>query len=153
MSVDRHPDWYGTVRANWRRTTGYLLASRAPCLTIRDEEIEAIRGNRILVGVSPEGLSKWTPSGSWLLAVLLCPQDDVAAIVAWTRRHKADARRVHFFLAEGTDPEVLRPWKDAGYATDRVDVVASWKELHKLLGLALNDRVYEDWSKPADGVG
>lgn len=147
MSIERHPDWHETVRANWRKTTAFLLASREPCVKIRDEELEAIQGNRVLVGFGPESLATWTPSGSWLLAVIACPGDDVQAVVDWVKRHRADAERVMFFLHPKADPEILRAWHDAGYPTDRVDVVSSWRVLHKLLGLALNDRVYEDWAR------
>lgn len=150
MSVDRHPDWFATVRDNWRKTAGFLLASREPCLGIRDDELDAIRGNRVLVGFGPDDLDSWTPPASWLLAAILCPGDDVRPLVLWTKRHRADTARIAFFLHADTDVEVLRPWKDAGFATDRVDVVASWRELHKLLGLALNDRVYADWARAVD---
>lgn len=69
------------------------------------------------------------------------------ALLAWVKRHRADPARVMFFLHPMVDVEVLRPWRDAGHGTDRVDVVDSWRRLHRLLGLALDDRVYEDWAR------
>lgn len=148
MSIERHPDWYETVRANWPRTTGFLLASQDPCIKIRGEELDAVRGRRVLVGVGPESLATWVPPESWLLAVILCPGDDVEALLVWAKRHRVDSGRVMFFLHPKADAEILRPWRDAGYSTARVDTVASWPLLHKLFGLALNDRVYEDATAP-----
>ena len=144
MTIERHADWFGVVRTHWRRTTGFLLASREPCLSIRKTEIQAVRG-RSLVGREVQELEGWTPPRSWLLAVILCPGDDVNPIVAWARRHKVDPDRVWFYLHTTTPIEVLRPWADAGHDTAQATTVSDWKELHKLYGLALNDRVYADW--------
>lgn len=149
MSVDRHPDWFGVVRMFWNRTTGFLLASREPCLQIRDRELMAVRG-RALASRDVADLARWQPPDSWLLAVIVCPGDSIDPIVEWTKRHRADPTRVRFFLHPAASPSVLKSWQAAGYPTDRVDIVADWKELHKLFGLALNDRAYADWKHLAE---
>lgn len=144
MTLDRHANWYEVVRRHWRRTKGFLLASREPCVTIRDQELRAVLG-RSLATRNPEDLAKWTPPESWILGVILCPGDRIDEVVAWLHRHKADPGRIWFYLHPATPPETLRPWVEAGFETDQAATVSSWRELHKLYGLALNDRVYADW--------
>lgn len=147
MSLDRHPDWRETVRANWKKTAAFLLASAQPCIKIRDDELAAIKANRILVGLSPRDLQAWSPPASWLLAVVLCPGDTTTEVTAWARKSRADASRVHFYLHPDADRQVLAAWHEAGFPTERVDTdVDSWKRLHQLLGLALADRIVADWS-------
>lgn len=146
MTVERGPDWARVVRDNWHRTTAYLLASTRPCIEIRDDELDAVRDRRVLVGVGPKDLEDWSPSGSWMLAVILCPGDSTEHLAAWAKEHRIDETRVHFYLHPDTPWDVLKPWDDAGFPTDRVDDdVDSWKRLHRLFGLALNDRVAKDW--------
>lgn len=129
--------------AGWTETRGFLLASTEPCLSIRDEELAAVRDNRVLVGV--DDLADWEPPESWLLGVVLCPGDGVAPLVAWMSRRRRDADRVRFYLHPETPVEVLRPWAEAGLPVRRVQAdIASWQQLHKRFGLALNDRVYAD---------
>ncbi len=144
MTPDRHADWYTVVRKHWRQTTGFLLASREPCLTIRGQELASVKG-RSLSSRDQEDLAGWTPPTSWVLGVILCPGDRIEAVVAWIRKQRADPSRVWFYLHPSTDAETLRPWLDAGFDTDQAATVSDWRELHKLYGLALNDRVYSDW--------
>ena len=144
MSVDRHADWFQTVRTHWHRTTGFVLASREPCLSIRADEPDAVRG-RALVAVDDADLAAWDPGASWVLAALLCPGDTILPLLDWLRAGHRDPTRVWFYLHRSTDWEVLRPWEDAGLSLRQAASVASWQELRKLFGLALNDRVYKDW--------
>lgn len=146
MRVNRPPDWHETVRAHWEETTGFLLARSEPCITIRDEELEAIKGNRVLVGVSIKELEGWDFPASWILGVLLCPDDSTERLVEWVDEASIDTTRVHFYLHTDASWDVLQAWHDAGYPTDRVDDdIDSWQRLHRLFGLALNDRVVKDW--------
>lgn len=149
MSIDRHPDWYTVVRGHWKQTTGFLLASAEPCLSIRDQELESV-GGRALASRSPKDLERWNPPRSWILAVIVCPGDSLQPVVDWVHRHRADPDRVWFFLHPRTDPAPLRSWLEAGHDTVHVDSVSNWQELHKLFGLALNDRVYADWKHLGD---
>lgn len=147
MSDGRGPGWYETVRRNWKKTTAFLLAGRHPCLTIRDDELDAIRDNRVLVGLSFEDLEAWSPEGSWMLAVLLCPGDSTEPLVDWAEEHSIDPSRVHFYLHPETSWEVLRAWHEAGYPTDQVDDdIDTWERLHRLFGLALSERIVKDWA-------
>jgi hypothetical protein len=150
MSLDRHPDWRATVRANWKKTTAFLMASTQPCIHIRDDELAAIRENRVLVGLGSRDLEAWSPPASWMLAVMLCPGDDTKAVTAWARENRVDFSRVHFYLHPKTDPVALQAWHEAGFPTERADSdVDSWKRLHQLLGLALSDRIASDWGESA----
>ena len=145
MIAGRSADWYATVRDNWQRTTAFLLAGSHPCLRIRDEEMEAIKANRVLVGLDHRDLQAWEPPSSWMLAVLVCPDDDLAPLVAWAEEHAIDAGRVHFYLHPDTPWTVLQPWAAAGLPTDRVDDdISGWERLHRLFGLALSERIVLD---------
>ncbi len=145
MSVDRPTGWTDVVRQYWPQTQGYLLASTEPCLSIREEELAAVRDNRVLVGIGFDELAAWTPPESWLLGVVVCPKDELGPLVSWLKGRKQDAHRIHLYLHPETPWSVLISWQEAGLPVDRVDVdVDSWPRLHKLFGLALNDRVYAD---------
>lgn len=139
----RARDYASVVRANWAKTRGYLLAGREPCIRMRDEEVGNVR--RVLLAVHPDDLSSIKLSRSWILGVILCPGDSSAAVAEWVKTRRALPSRVWFFLHPDTDLAALRDWKAAGYATDQVDVVASWQEIHPLFGAALSDQVYADF--------
>jgi hypothetical protein len=118
-------------------------------LGIRDEEFRAVTG-RALVGRGISDLERWQPPMSWILGVIVCPGDSVGPVAAWARRHETDPQRVWFYLHRDVRPEVLAPWEDAGFGPAQVDFVSDWRSLHKLFGLALNDRVYADWKHAED---
>lgn len=140
------PDFYEVAWKNWKKTTAFLLAGSEPCISIRDDELDAIEGNRVLVGLGFEDLAAWQPSGSWMLAVLLCPGDSTERLAAWAAEHEVDPGRVHFYLHPDTPWRVLETWHEAGYPTDQVDDdVDAWERLHSLFGLALSNRIYKDW--------
>lgn len=145
MSVDRDRGWYEVVREHWRETTAFLLAESDPCIEIRDAELEAIEGNRVLRGGSFADLEAWEPPASWMLAVLLCPGDSTQRLASWAAKHAIEAERVHFYLHPDTSWEALRGWHEAGLPTDRVDDdIDSWERLHRLFGLALSERIVRD---------
>src|SRR5688572_7337759 len=115
MNLRAFPDWHGIVAANWHKTSGFLLALRDPCIRLRDDELAAIRKNRVLVGMDAAALARWTPPPSWMLAVLLCPGDDAGPVVDWVRKQRADPDRVKFYVHKGTDPfQALAAWGAAG---------------------------------------
>lgn len=140
--TSRPAGYQDVVKRHWRETKGYVIASRQPCIRIRDDEVKRIK--RVLVATGFDGLPLDLPK-SWIVAVILCPGDDLGAVLTWARRHKVQGSRVWFFLHTGVDPETLRPWKDAGFKTDQAEVVKSWEDLHRSFGLALNDQVYADF--------
>lgn len=152
--MTRPRDFSEVVRENWERTTAFLLAGSEPCVEIRDDELEAIQGNRVLVGRSFEDLEAWDPSGSWILAVILCPDDSTQRLADWALERGIDAHRVHFYLHPRTSWDALEPWNEAGFPTERVDDdVDSWQRLHRLFGLALSERIYQDWAETETGRG
>ncbi len=146
MTADRHPTWYRVVRLHWRKTTGFLLATRDPCLETRNKEIHAVTG-RNLVALDLDQLEEWEPPESWILGVLLCPGDSTDQVAQWVQRRRADPSRVWFFVHPDAKQEAFAPWQRAGLPLEHVDYVADWKPLHPFLGLALNDQVYADWHK------
>ena len=146
MSLKDFPNWHDVVARNWRKTKAYLLALGEPCVTIRDEELQAIKDNRVLVGLNASALTRWRPAGSWMLAVVLCPGDDIAPLLAWRDRHGLDPARIRFYTHVDTKIwDVLRPWHEAGLPSPVVDTdIRDWRALHERFGLDLSVRILED---------
>lgn len=146
MHLKDIPDWRDTVARNWKNTTAYLLALGHPCIRIRDDELEAIKDNRVLVGLDASALQDWDPPSSWFMAVLLCPGDDLQPVIDWATAHDVDAARVHFYVHRERDRHrFMATWHEAGLPTDNVDAgIRDWKELHRLFGLHLSDRILSD---------
>jgi hypothetical protein len=147
MELKDYPDWHGIVAANWQKTTGYLLALDGLCLEVRDDELAAIRKNRVLVGLAAKDLAAWRPPDSWLLAVILCPGDSVEPIVEWVEKHGAEVERIHFYVHDDADAfAALHAWAEAGLPDPIVDDgIDSWKAFHKKFGNDLAIRILEDW--------
>ena len=146
MPLKDIPNWHDIVQANWRRTTAYLLALGEPCITMRDDELRAIKANRVLVGMSATDLQTWTPPGSWFMAVILCPGDDLAPLIDWATQHDVDESRIHFYIKQERDLDAfMAQWNEAGFATDGADAgITTWRELHHLFGLHLSNRILMD---------
>jgi hypothetical protein len=146
MNLKDVPGWRDTVARHWRDTTAYLLALSEPCIGIRDDELEAIKKNRVLVGLEPAALRTWRPSGSWFMAVLLCPGDDLQPVIDWVQAHDVDAGRIHFYIHKAKDVHnFMAAWHEAGLPTEDVDAgIPDWKHLHHLFGLHLSDRILAD---------
>lgn len=140
------PNWHDIVATNWRKTTAYLLALGEPCLTIRDHELQAIKANRVLVGVSAGDLESWTPPASWFMAVILCPGDNLQPVIAWATKHGVDESRIHFYVDRERDlGAFMAQWHEAGFATDGADSgITTWKDLHHAFGLHLSNRILMD---------
>lgn len=147
MNLKDLPDWHDVVAANWKKTTGFILAREPQCLKVRDEELAAVRENRVLIGLSWSELDGWTPPASWILAVLVCPGDSVNELAAWAHRQKADPARIHFYVHEGADEyTALGSWAQVGLPDPAVDTgMTSWTEFHKKFGLDLAIRILQDW--------
>lgn len=135
------PDFASVVAKNWRKTTGYIVTDREPCVTIGRDEVRHVE--RRLVPVGLDEVTGLRPGPSWFMAVIVCPADDLEGLARWARGR--DANRVHFYLHAGAHPRQLAPWRDAGLPLDHVDEgLRSWTSLHKLLGWDLNVQVYDD---------
>lgn len=134
-------DFAAVVRAHWPETTGYVVAGSPPCIQIGEDEVANVR--RRLEFVHLADVSTLVPDGSWFMAVIVCPGDDLAALAAWAQDREVG--RVYFYLHADADGSALAPWQAAGLPTDRVDDgFRSWGPLHKVMGLDLNRQVYED---------
>lgn len=145
---DRPDDYATVVRRHHHRTVAWLLADQPPCTDLRTDEIERIE--RDLRPLRSDGLSGWTPGRSWLLAVLLCPDDDLGPLVdRLTALAPDDLDRVRFYAHPDTDiVAALRPWYAAGFGDPPLEIVSDWKSLHPPFGRDLNDRVYRDAARP-----
>lgn len=134
-------DFVAVVRRAWPKTAGFLVAGEPPCIPIVRDEIRHVR--RRLSFVSLEDVESVTVSGSWFMAVIVCPGDDLTGLARWATGH--DVHRVHFYLHADTPKRRLAPWRDAGHPLTHVDDrITSWKNLHKVLGWDLNVQVYTD---------
>lgn len=138
------PDYSRVVRGGKDHAVGYLLATSGACLTLRDEELRHI--DRNLVDVAPGQLPTLRPTGSWLLAVLLCPGDRTDEVAAWAKGLPGRAaERVVFYLAPGVDEaDALRGWAKAGFLQAATSTVKDWPQFHKRFGRDFNDQVYRD---------
>jgi hypothetical protein len=147
MELKDFPEWHDVVSRNWHRTTGYLLSFREPCISIQASELEAIRANRVLVGLDAASLGSWHPQESWMLGVLLCHGDTAEPVVRWIRAHRAAPERVRFYAHARADPfAALAPWHEAGLPDPTVDTgITSWQVLHKRFGTDLSVRILKDW--------
>lgn len=138
------PGYAEVVRAHHAQTTAYLLATSSPCRALRDEEIRRVQ--RRLERIEPADLAGFAPRGSWLLAVLLCPGDDVQALAVWAARlPAADLDRIRMYRRRGVDAAAaLAAWVEAGLPPPLMSEVRDFASLHKVLGRHLNDRVWLD---------
>jgi hypothetical protein len=146
----RPSDYFRVVREHARKTRGFLLAERHPCLDIRDREVAAIhRDLRPAVAAALEDVDL---PASWLLAIILCPGDDTVAVAAWAKGLPArDVDRIRFYAHPKVDlGEALAAWVEAGLPPPRVDETADWKEFHRRFGLHLNDLAYQDAARPSE---
>ncbi len=149
----RQPDFLATVRDNWRKTTGFIVAGRQPCIKIRDDEVANVR--RSLVALSMDAVSTLEPPASWAMAVILCPGDDTRVLATWAAARRVNRARIWFYMYPSAGFDVFTAWREAGFRGDQVNQAGSWQELHSRFGQVLNSQVYADWrgglppSKPA----
>lgn len=138
----RPADFARVVRRHWRSTTAYIVSGHDPmCLQMAKDEVAWIhrRMEHVLLDALPG-----RPGGSWFMAVVVCPGDDLAALAQWMTVHGAD--RVRFYLHEKATPRQLAPVRDAGHDLRHVrpERYTTYAQMHKRLGLDLSDQVYED---------
>ena len=82
----------------------------------------------------------------WLVAALLCPDDDTSELTKWVRAGWKDPRRIMFYLHPKTDPRsALKAWAEADLPVHSIWVVRDWKELHWHFGVTWNVRVFDDF--------
>lgn len=137
-------DYAPVVRAHSQDTLGLVVADTGDCLGIRDAEIAHVR--RELRALTSSDLAKLVLPKSWLVAVLLCPGDDLQTLAAWALGlEEKDWRLIRFYHHPGVDlVEALTPWYAAGLDDVRADEVRDFASFHRLFGNDLNDQIYSD---------
>lgn len=141
----RPDDWTATVRGNWKKVTAYLVSSDHPsCLKMAKDEMQHI--NRVMQHVPLAAIAKLQPTRHWFMAVIVCPGDNLDGLAAWAKGHDTD--RVHFYLHRDAESQILAPWREAGYALDRVAIerYTTYGRMHAQLGRDLSDQVYSDFA-------
>jgi hypothetical protein len=135
------------VGKNWRRTVGYVVASSGLCRTVQEKYVSSI--DRNVVGHSLHDLD-FEPAQSWIMAVIVCPGDDLSGVTKWAMNNGAmNLDRMVFFFAKGVDVvKALQPWHSEGLADPYTSEFEDYKDFTKQFGRALNDRVFTDF---ADG--
>ena len=149
MTWHTHPDASRLIRANWHRAECFLIAQRAPCIRIRDDEVKHV--DRLLHGGFPADLDAWhRPELCWV-AVIVCAGDNLRPLAVYVRDRRLDPDRFHFYLHPDASRETLRPWAEAGLPLDHVDdagkggrPLTDWAALHGLLGVHFNLRILHD---------
>lgn len=140
----RPEDYASLVRAHAAKTIGLVVADSGACLDIRDAEVARIR--RALKPLTSDDLAGLRLPRSWLLGVILCPDDSVKRLAAWVAdRSGADRERVRLFHHPDCDlVSMLSPWYDEGLDDPRADEVRDFASFHRLFGNDLNDQIYAD---------
>lgn len=148
MIGGRPPDYRDIIHPRRLQTPVYLLAATPPCIELRDEAARP-RG-RDHRTTHLESLDSLRPAPRSIVAVLLCPGDSTADLVAWMATHTIDAERVAFFVHPATDAaDALAPWYAAGHPDPVAYEAETWMDVAKPLGQFVNDWIYVD----ATGTG
>ena len=142
----RPEDWTRVVAAYAHSTLAFIVSSQQPsCLKMASDEVKHI--DRWMQRTRLDDLPTRLPD-SWFIAVIVCPDDDLASLASWLTRHGAD--RIRFYLHRDARAEQLAPIRDAGHDLRHVrpDRYTTYGSMHKRLGLDLSDQIYEDF-RPA----
>lgn len=139
----RLEDWTHVVRRHAHDTKALIVSSRKPpCLTMAKDEVRHIQRwmEHVLLDALPHKLP-----GSWFMAVIVCPGDDLTGLAQWMTRHGGE--RVRFYLHRDADFQQLAPVRDAGHELRHVrpETYTTYGAMHQRLGLDLSDQVYEDY--------
>lgn len=139
----RPEGWTEVVRKHAHSTLAIIVSARHPsCLQMAAAEVEFI--NRWMTRTTIDDLPDELPD-SWFMAVIVCPEDDLAVLAHWMTTHGAN--RVRFYMHRDAEASLLGPIRDAGHDLRHVrpEKYASYGKLHKRLGLDLSDQIYEDF--------
>lgn len=139
----RPEDWTRVVAANAHATLAFIVSGRDPnCLKMATDEAKHI--DRWMKRCLLDSLPTKVP-GSWFMAVIVCPGDDLQGLATWMTDHGGD--RVRFYLHRDARPRQLAPIRDAGHDLRHVrpERYTTYGQMHKRLGLDLSDQIYEDF--------
>lgn len=140
----RPDDWTRVVQRHWKDVTAYVVSGTHPsCVTMAADEVAQI--DRVMQHIPMSQVARLKPARHWFMAVVLCPGDELDALVAWAKRN--DARRIHFYLHRDAEAACLAPWRDAGLPLNRIEEerFIAYGRMHKVLGLDLSDQEYADF--------
>jgi len=138
-------DFARVVGANHVRMKGWIWATSEPCTSIGEQEVRRIRRN--LETVRPGAVPPARAARRWgLVAVLLCPGDTAATVVAWLGGLRgAEPDRVRFYVHPGTDlVAALSPWFASGWDDPFTAEVEDFATFHRQFGWDFNNQVYRD---------
>ena len=143
-------DFVAVVRTNQSRTVGWVVASREPCLTVREDE--ALLIDRAFKPLRPKHLHQVKFPSSWYVGVLLCPGDDVAEVATWfAGLPDADRARVRFYCHPDCDlATAFAAWVKLGLPPPVTVELPSmtFAAFHKRFGRDHAWRVYLDAKAP-----
>ena len=145
MRQSRNRDRVDVVRAHRFDTTAFLFANQPNCLRLARTESDALTGRRLRL-LPPAELATLTPSGSWCLAVIVCPGDGIDAVVAWASRlDPKDRSRVWFFLSAGLEAaSLLKPWDGAGLGDPLWTDFKGFLDFNQVFANDLTEQIYQD---------
>lgn len=134
------------VRRHRFDTIAYLVTAQPNCLAIARLESQKVTGRRLKL-LEVESLpSAGDLPPSWLVAVLLCPDDTTELVAAWTKRLPPALRgRVWFYEAPGIDAtRAYDGWKKAGLGNPLADPFTDFLDFNRLFANGLNEQIYQD---------
>lgn len=144
------PGWHDVVRRHHSETAGYVVAQTGECLEIQSDEQRPPTGRvpgRDFRPLPATALADFDPPASWFLGVLVCPDDDIAAVRDWfLTLAPTDRDRVALFVHPACDAEAMAAvWHDGGASLPRtVELRGTWEHFHHVYGRLHSDRVYLD---------
>jgi len=145
MRQSRNRDRVDVVRAHRFDTTAFLVASQPNCLRLAKTESGALTGRRLRL-LPPAELAARTPSGSWCLAVIVCPGDGIDAVAAWAARlDRKDRSRVWFYLSAGLEAaSILKSWGRAGLGDPLWTDFKGFLDFNQAFANDLTEQIYQD---------
>lgn len=144
MAAARPPDFASVVRASWRRTTGYVVASSPRCVALQRRSLAIV--DRVLEAVRLSDLAGLRPAQSWFMGILLGPGDATEFLGGWARRLAAgDLTRLRFYVLSSTDlVAAFQGWYAVELPDPRRAGIDHWTHFPKQFGADLNNQVYRD---------
>lgn len=147
------PRRHQVIMDHMHDTTVYVLAQREPCLSTGVQEIDAVKPSkspqkkgRVLKPIRATDLARLRLAASWGLVILVCAEDDLTLVAAFAKNMGPGWRdRIRFYHHPKVDLDrAFRPWIKAGLALPLVERASGFRELHPILGRAVNEWIYQD---------
>lgn len=122
---------------------GVFVAAREPCIGIAADP--PAKGRRS-IRLRPEDLhSQPALSGSFAIAVVLCPGDTTRDVADFAVQRGVDSDRFYFFYTRGTDlRSAFAAWTAAGRPILCSFEIQDWKGLNRIFGAFWNSWIHDD---------